>query len=170
MCSSSLRCLFAERICTTCCSKTNDKVNLCSKRICNNQENINSCTMPTYGDVLCRHSSHTDWFTFVLTVIYEIFREFYVIEPDVIKRAQPLTRLEKNPGLKMNKTMIKFHVIYQEHSGMMPWNQGYVVRTETPLRSALPRWTTNRAQVSSPVQSLLLNRDYTYVKPSKAGK
>lgn len=170
MCSYILRCLFAERSCTTCPSKRNNKVNLCSKIICNSQENINSCTAPTYGDVLRRHLSHTDWFTLVLIVTYEIFRDFFMIEPDVIKRAQPLTQLEKNPGLEMKKTMIKFHVIYQQHSGMMPWNQGYVVKTETPLRSELPRRTTNWAQISSFFQSLLLNRHYTSLKTSEVGK
>lgn len=37
------------------------------------------------------------------TVIDGIVREFNVIEPDVLKRAQPLTQMENNVGLKIKK-------------------------------------------------------------------
>lgn len=37
------------------------------------------------------------------TVIDGIVREFNVIEPDVLKTAQPLTQMENNAGLKIKK-------------------------------------------------------------------
>lgn len=37
------------------------------------------------------------------TVIDGIVKEFNVIEPDVVRRAQPLTQMENNAGLKIKE-------------------------------------------------------------------